>query len=135
MEIQLLYDCIHENTKNHRWNKLFKILNLRLSYYTYMFPLVSSKKRLKIRKWYSEVVNLRSPENTMAKRIERKWQTMIYKILHRKLKIEQHEPQQHEPQQHEPHWNPWCEPRCSGMLNNSFSICYKSSRSMETHLT
>jgi hypothetical protein len=31
-------------------------------------------------------------ENIMTKRIETKGQTMVYKTLHRKLKIEQHEP-------------------------------------------
>jgi hypothetical protein len=31
-------------------------------------------------------------DNTMAKRKMRKEQTTIYKALHRKLKIEQHEP-------------------------------------------
>ena len=43
----------------------------------------------------SEAVNRRKTctENTIATRKETKGQTMIYKKLHRKLKIEQHEPQ------------------------------------------
>jgi hypothetical protein len=31
-------------------------------------------------------------ENTMAKRKQTKKQTMLYKTIHRKLQIEQHEP-------------------------------------------
>jgi hypothetical protein len=40
---------------------------------------------------WSETVNQRT-NNTMAKRKRTKWQTMIYKTLHRKLKIEQRTP-------------------------------------------
>jgi hypothetical protein len=34
----------------------------------------------------------RRTDNTMAKRKRTNGQTMIYKVLHRKLKIEQHDP-------------------------------------------
>jgi hypothetical protein len=40
----------------------------------------------------SEAVNQRWADNTMAKRKRKKGQTMIYKTLHRKLKVEQSEP-------------------------------------------
>ena len=53
--------------------------------------LDSSKKSLKISKGQSESVDRRT-DNTMVKRTRTKGQTTIYKILHRKLKIEQHEP-------------------------------------------
>ena len=42
------------------------------------------------KKGKSESVILRT-DNTVAKRIRIKVETMIYKTLHRKLKIEQHE--------------------------------------------
>jgi hypothetical protein len=45
---------------------------------------------LKIPKRYSETV-LRRTDNTIAKRKRAKGQTMTYKTLHRKLRIEQHE--------------------------------------------
>jgi hypothetical protein len=35
---------------------------------------------------------IRRTDNTMANRKSTKGQTMIYKTLHRKLKVEQHEP-------------------------------------------
>ena len=44
---------------------------------------------LNIQKGLSESVNRRRIDNTMAK--EKKGQTMIYKTLHRKLKMEHHE--------------------------------------------
>ena len=42
---------------------------------------------------YSKAINPRNTDNTMAKRKRTKGQTMIYKTLHRKLRIERHEPQ------------------------------------------
>ena len=45
---------------------------------------------MKIPKGYSDAVN-RMTDNTMVKRKRTKGQTMIYKTLHRKLTIEQHE--------------------------------------------
>ena len=42
--------------------------------------------------WRSEVVNHRTTDNVMAKRKGQLKQTMIYKTLHRKLKIEQQKP-------------------------------------------
>jgi len=50
-----------------------------------------SKKSLKIPKGLSESVNRRT-DNTLVKRKITKGRTTIYKLLHRKLKIEQHEP-------------------------------------------
>jgi hypothetical protein len=47
---------------------------------------------LKISQRYSEAVIRRWAENKMVKRKRAKGQTMIYKTLHRKLKIEQQEP-------------------------------------------
>ena len=46
---------------------------------------------LKIPKGYSEFVNRRRTDNTMAKK-GTKVQTMVNKTLHRKLKIKQHKP-------------------------------------------
>jgi hypothetical protein len=43
-------------------------------------------------KGYSKAINPRNTDNTMAKRKGTKGQTMIYKTLHRKLRIERHEP-------------------------------------------
>jgi hypothetical protein len=40
----------------------------------------------------SEAVNRRRTDNTMAKTKGTKGQTTMYEILHRKLKIEKHEP-------------------------------------------
>jgi D-hexose-6-phosphate mutarotase len=51
-------------------------------------------KRLKIPESLSETI-MRGTDNTMTNRAKR--QTMRDKILHRKLKIEHHEP----------HYNPW----------------------------
>ena len=48
-------------------------------------------KSLKIPKGQSESVYRRRTDNTMAKRKSTKEQEAIYKILHRKLKIEQRE--------------------------------------------
>jgi hypothetical protein len=48
-------------------------------------------EHLKITKGESEAVIRRRTDNTMAKRKMKKGQTKIYKTLHRKLKIEQHE--------------------------------------------
>ena len=42
-------------------------------------------------KGHSKVVNRRKTDNTMAKRKRLKGQTAIYKTLHRKQMIEQHE--------------------------------------------
>jgi hypothetical protein len=53
-----------------------------------IFEVVISTTSLKIQKGYSESVNRRT-DNTMA---NGKHTKMIYKTLHRKLKIEQHEP-------------------------------------------
>jgi hypothetical protein len=50
-----------------------------------------AKKSLTIPKGLSESVNRRRTDNAMAKRKRTKGQTTIYKRLHRKLKIEQHE--------------------------------------------
>ena len=49
------------------------------------------KKGLKIPKEQSESVNLRRTDNTIANRKRTKAKTTIYKTLHQKLKIEQHE--------------------------------------------
>jgi hypothetical protein len=51
------------------------------------------KKALNMPKGQDEPVNGRK-DNTMSKRKWTKGQTMIYKTLHRKLKIEQREPAQ-----------------------------------------
>ena len=48
------------------------------------------KKSLKIPK-RSAAINLKT-DNTMDKRKKTKIKTMIYKTLHRKLRIEEHEP-------------------------------------------
>jgi len=57
------------------------------------FHLISSvKKSLKVPKGESETVNQRRTNNTMAKIKGTIGQTMIYKTLHRKLKIERHQP-------------------------------------------
>ena len=45
------------------------------------------KKSLKIPKGYSESVNRRRTDNTMAKRKRTKGQTTNYKTLHTKLKV------------------------------------------------
>ena len=51
------------------------------------------KKSLKIRKVQSQSISQRRTDNTMAKGIKpNARQTMIYKTLHRKLKVEHHEP-------------------------------------------
>jgi hypothetical protein len=47
---------------------------------------------MKIPKVLSESVIRRRTDNTIAKRKSTKWQTTIYKTLHRKLKIKQREP-------------------------------------------
>jgi len=47
---------------------------------------------LKIPKRRSETIIQRRTDNTMAKTKRSKILTMVGKILHRKLKIEQHEP-------------------------------------------
>jgi len=43
-------------------------------------------------KWVIKAVNRRRTDNIMVKIKITQEQTMIYKTLHRKLKIEQHEP-------------------------------------------
>jgi hypothetical protein len=48
-------------------------------------------KSLNIPKRYTEVINRRRTGNTMTKRKKTKEQTIIYKTLHRKLQIDQHE--------------------------------------------
>ena len=48
-------------------------------------------ENLKTSKGKSEYVNRRRTDNTIAKRKRAKKKTMIYKILYRKLKVEQHE--------------------------------------------
>jgi hypothetical protein len=40
----------------------------------------------------AEAVNRKMTDNKTAKRKRTNGQTMIYKVLHRKLKIEQHDP-------------------------------------------
>ena len=50
------------------------------------------KKCLKVPKGKSEAVNRRRTDNTMTKTKGTKGQTTMYEILHRKLKIEKHEP-------------------------------------------
>jgi len=50
------------------------------------------KKSLKIRKVQSQSISQRRTDNTMAKGKTTKGQTTIYKTLHRKLKVEHHEP-------------------------------------------
>ena len=50
------------------------------------------KKSLKIPKGYSNSVTQRSTDTTMVNRKWTRGQTTTYQILHRKLKIEQHEP-------------------------------------------
>jgi hypothetical protein len=45
----------------------------------------------KRRRTDNTIAKRRSPDNTMAKRRRTKEQAIIYKTLHRKLKIEQHE--------------------------------------------
>ena len=62
---------------------------------------------LKIPKGYSEYVNRRRTDNTMAKK-GTKVQTMINKTLHRKLKIKQHS--------HKPHKKP-------KRVSSSYSAC------------
>jgi hypothetical protein len=52
---------------------------------------VFGKKSLKISKMYSKTVNGRI-DNTMTNKKGKKAQTIIYKVIHRKLKIEQQEP-------------------------------------------
>jgi hypothetical protein len=49
-------------------------------------------KSLKIPKVQSQSINRRRTDNTMAKGKTTKGQTTIYKTLHRKLKVEHHEP-------------------------------------------
>jgi hypothetical protein len=46
----------------------------------------------KRRRMDNTMTKRRRMDNTMTKRKRTKGQTMIYKTLHRKLKIEQHEP-------------------------------------------
>jgi len=47
---------------------------------------------LKIPNWKSEAVNQRRTDNAMANRKITKGQTVIYKALYKKPKIEQHKP-------------------------------------------
>ena len=80
----------YKDKKNPKKNgKYVVILFLGFQFFnnTYREFIIKThyKKRLKTPK-------RRSTENTMAKRKRTKGQSMIYKILHRKLKIEQHEP-------------------------------------------
>ena len=56
------------------------------------FKHLCDEKSLKIPKGYSEAVNQRRTDNTMANQKRIKGQTAIYKTWHRKLKIEQNEP-------------------------------------------
>jgi hypothetical protein len=53
--------------------------------------MLNYKNSLKIPKGPSEAVNQRMTDNTMAKKKDEKRTNLIYKTLHRKLKIEQHE--------------------------------------------
>jgi len=53
--------------------------------------LLCLKESLKIPQRYSEAANQRKSDNAMVKGKRTKWQTIIYKILHRKLKIERYE--------------------------------------------
>ena len=61
-----------------------------------------------------EALNGRKTDNTMNKRKSTYGKTMIYKILHRKLKIEQHEP----------HWNRG-ELMCFGRVNSLYSLIFQ----------
>jgi hypothetical protein len=64
-------------------------------YYANLFLLKERKllkKRLKITKKQSQVVNRRITDNTLTKRKRRKGQTTISKTIHTHLKIEQHQP-------------------------------------------
>jgi hypothetical protein len=58
---------------------------------TEVLLLNARKKSLEIPNGLLEVVNRRT-DNTMAKGKRTKGQTTIYRALHRKLKIKQHEP-------------------------------------------
>jgi hypothetical protein len=66
--ILVIYWTIEKKIKNDLAGKLLKILMMK-----------------------SEAINRRT-ENTMTKKKRTKRNTTIYKTLHRKLKIEQHEP-------------------------------------------
>ena len=63
----------------------------QLWFIRHKYPWYEYMKCLKIPKWRAESVNRRRTDNTMAKRKRTQGQTMIYKALHRKLKIESHE--------------------------------------------
>jgi len=60
--------------------------------YKHTVILRSFKKILKIPKGQSEAVNQRRTDNTMTKGKSKQANTTKNKTLHRKLKIEQHEP-------------------------------------------
>ena len=62
----------------------------------------------------SEAVNRSRKDNTMVKRKRSKGQTMIYKTLHRVLKIEQYEP----------HYKPWV-PWVNSSVSNFYEPYYK----------
>ena len=53
------------------------------------FEIITSRK---FSRYQSEVVNRRSKDNTVGNIKKSKEQTLIYKTLHRKQNIEQHEP-------------------------------------------
>ena len=84
------------------WFSNLSILNVldedysrKSSYVLHLVPtflLWICKTKLKFPKVISEAVNRGRPDNTMAIRNMTKVQSMIYKTLHRKLKIDQHEP-------------------------------------------
>ena len=74
---------------------------------------ISEKNRLKIPKGQSETINQRADNNTLVKRKQTKGQTIIYKTLHRKLQVEQHEH----------HTENQGELGCSGGISTSCSMC------------
>ena len=87
--------------------RLFSIIHKTVWNTSYLF-----KKDLKIPKGQSKAVNTKKDRQYNGQKKKDKMKTMMYKTLHRKLKIEQHE----------------CERRFSGRVNSSCSTsdsCYK----------
>jgi hypothetical protein len=74
--------------------------------------------------WRSEVVNHRTTDNVMAKWKGQLKQTMIYKTLHRKLKIEQQKP----------HYKPGINSSAPELCRNcDWVICQTSVRTPKKH--
>ena len=67
-------------------NKHNNVLSVAFRYKKY------TKEHEKFDDTKSEAVNRRRPDNTMIQRKRTKWLTMMYKTLHRQVKVEQHEP-------------------------------------------